>query len=170
MGIGIGNIEGFSNYRVTLCGKVVSLKNSHRQYRIKYLKPNLHSGYKKVILQQDGFIKDLFIHRLIALSFIKNPNNYPHINHKDGNKQNNFIGNLEWCTRSQNVRHALDNNLLIPKSKGEHYRAKIVLDLETGIYYDSQKDFAIAKNLRYSVVKNHFQKKKKKSKYKFIQI
>lgn len=53
----------------------------------------------------------LFVHRLVAKCFIDNPYNYPVINHKDGNKQNNHYSNLEWCTVKQNHTHALLNNL-----------------------------------------------------------
>ena len=52
------------------------------------------------------------IHRLVALSFIPNPQNLPEVNHKDGNKRNNASTNLEWMTRSQNTRHAFDAGLM----------------------------------------------------------
>ena len=51
------------------------------------------------------------IHRLVASEFVDNPFNYTEVNHKDGNKANNHYSNLEWCTRSQNVKHAYDTNL-----------------------------------------------------------
>lgn len=52
------------------------------------------------------------VHKAVAETFIPNPDNLPEINHKDGNKQNNDISNLEWCSRSQNTKHAWDNNLI----------------------------------------------------------
>lgn len=56
------------------------------------------------------------IHRLLATAFIPNPNNYTQINHKDGNKLNNKLDNLEWCTPSQNIKHAWDTGLQSKKS------------------------------------------------------
>ena len=63
-------------------------------------------GYKMVSLYKNNHQKTEFVHRLIAKTFIQNPNNYPVINHKDGNKLNNNINNLEWCTVSHNNKEA----------------------------------------------------------------
>ena len=68
-------------------------------------------GYLRVGLMKDGKLITEKVHRLIALTFIPNPDNLPQINHKDGNKLNNYIGNLEWCTAKHNMKHAYDNGL-----------------------------------------------------------
>lgn len=74
-------------------------------------------GYKKVTLcNDDNAHKTLFVHRLIALTFIDNPNNLPFVNHKDENGSNNHVENLEWCTQTYNANygHRLE------KTRGEN--------------------------------------------------
>lgn len=63
-------------------------------------------GYARIKLCKNGIEKSMFIHRLVAIQFIANPNNLPQVNHKDGNKLNNTISNLEWCTKEANSLHA----------------------------------------------------------------
>lgn len=78
-----------------------------------YLRTNIYINSKPVFKQ---------FHRMIAESLIPNPNNFPCINHKDGNKTNNSIDNLEWCTYSQNTKHAFDSGLE-NKVVGENHHA-----------------------------------------------
>ena len=66
-----------------------------------------HCGYRHTILNG----KNRNIHRVIAETFIPNPNNLPCVNHKDGNKQNNRVDNLEWCTHSENTLHSFRTGL-----------------------------------------------------------
>lgn len=71
------------------------------------LQGNINSyGYRVVGLTKNGKRKDYKVHRLLAKAFIPNPNNYRCINHIDGNKLNNSLDNLEWCTHGQNTSHA----------------------------------------------------------------
>lgn len=56
--------------------------------------------------------KDYKIHRLVAQTFIPNPDDLPQVNHIDGNKMNNCVDNLEWCSQSHNIKHAYDNGLI----------------------------------------------------------
>ena len=69
-------------------------------------------GYLYVNLCKGGKPKNFFVHRLVALCFIPNPENKPEINHIDGHPLNNHVSNLEWCTRSENVQHAFDTGLM----------------------------------------------------------
>lgn len=70
-------------------------------------------GYLTVNLKR----KNKKVHRLVAEAFLENPNNYPMVNHKDGNTENNNVENLEWCTNLHNVRHAIKHGL---KPSGEN--------------------------------------------------
>lgn len=80
--------------------------------------------------------KTLKVHRAVAETFLDNVNNDPVINHKDGDKLNNNIDNLEWCNRSYNTIHAYDNELINPKSTK-------VICLETKEVFDSIRDAAL---------------------------
>ena len=69
----------------------------------KQMKQSLHTkGYKTVSLTKDGKAKTMFVHRIVAEAFIPNTDNLPMVNHKDEDKTNNFVENLEWCTASYN--------------------------------------------------------------------
>jgi hypothetical protein len=82
-------------------------------------------GYWKIILFSKNIQKSYYVHRLIAQAFIPNPNNMPCVNHINGIKTDNSISNLEWCTRSENIRHAYDNGLI--KSGKDHVQSKALV-------------------------------------------
>jgi hypothetical protein len=115
-------------YSITSFGRVWSHEkirkgenNSQRTYKGKFLKSDLiRGGYLRVVLCEDYMIKRCLVHRLGAIAFILNPLNDPQVNHKDTNKQNNYVGtaaknykdgNLEWCTNQKNMNHAMENGL-----------------------------------------------------------
>ena len=68
-------------------------------------------GYTQACFSKAGKRKFFKVHRLVAAVFIPNPSNKPYVNHKDGNKRNNRVDNLEWCTCSENHKHAYDTGL-----------------------------------------------------------
>ena len=79
----------------------------------KVLHPDIaQNGYYRITLSKNGKRKQVYLHRLLAEHFIDNPNDLPQINHKDGNKLNNNINNLEWCTVQENTIHAYKNGLI----------------------------------------------------------
>lgn len=80
------------------------IKN-HITNRILKPKKN-HRGYLYYGVSIKGKYKDIIIHRAVAETFIPNPNNLPQVNHKDGNKLNNCVDNLEWVTAKENMIHA----------------------------------------------------------------
>lgn len=69
------------------------------------------TGYRYIVINYEGNQKFLLVHRLVAEAFLPNPDNLPEVNHKDLNKSNNSINNLEWCSRQENVDHALANGV-----------------------------------------------------------
>lgn len=93
-----------SKYEISNLGRLRNKFNNHI-----YKFTNKNGDYFSAILYDDLHKKSVRIHRLVAETFIENPNNYPVVNHKDMNKQNNRADNLEWCTCSQNNIHAIKN-------------------------------------------------------------
>ena len=95
-------------YKISNYGRVGSLKHSAI---LRVLSNTNKTGdYLAVVLQYKELVRYTRIHRLVAECFIPNPCSYPEVNHIDGNKQNNFVNNLEWVTRSYNVRDAIKRN------------------------------------------------------------
>lgn len=77
-------------------------------------------GYKFVFLSKDGIKKRGSVHRLVAMAFIPNPDNLPQVNHKDETRDNNVIGNLEWCTVVYNNRYGNRRQKSSASSRGEN--------------------------------------------------
>ena len=90
------------HYQVSNCGRVKSIKFGKE--RILKLIPNRY-GYLQVTLCKNNIKKVYKVHRLVAEAFIDNPDNLPCVNHKDENKLNNNVDNLEWCTNEYNVNY-----------------------------------------------------------------
>ena len=119
-------------YEVSNTGKVRSLDKYDRCGRFKkgIVLSNCDNGngYMVVYLKRDTKRKTKCVHRLVAEVFIDNPNNLPEVNHIDGNKQNNHVDNLEWCTTSENIKHAYRIGLNYPRKGVENINAKLTED------------------------------------------
>jgi hypothetical protein len=103
---------------------------------IKATHVNIKTKHLRVYLAKNGIKKPLLVHRLVGFAFIPNPENYPHINHKDGNPENNMVANLEWCTPQHNSQHAYKTGLNTPpmgKSGEENANAKLTNELVLAI-------------------------------------
>lgn len=83
------------------------------------------AGYKRVKLSKNGVARLALLHRVVAQAFVMNVNSYREINHKDGNKENNFPSNLEWVTRSGNMKHAFEKGLKHSRKGESNNKAKI---------------------------------------------
>ena len=82
------------------------------------------NGYERVRLIHNGHKYSKSVHRLVAKTFIENPYNFKEVNHKDGIKLHNFVENLEWTTRSDNMKHAYKTGLHIIKVGEDHHNSK----------------------------------------------
>lgn len=112
-------IQNFPNYLIDDSGNVWSKKSN------KMLAPIISKGYVKANLYTNRKCKIMAVHRLVALTFIPNPNNLPEINHKDGDKSNNHVSNLEWCDSKHNKKHAALMGLNVPKKGENHHSSKL---------------------------------------------
>lgn len=94
-------IKNHNNYKIDIYGNILNIKTKYQ------LKTPERNGYLIIFLNG----KTYNIHRLVAETFIENINNYKIVNHKDGNRKNNHISNLEWVTHKENSKHSIENNL-----------------------------------------------------------
>ena len=102
------------SYYICKTGEVLSFTRG----KSRRLKPRLVHGYPTVQLWMDGKGHSERIHRLLAKVFIHNPHRYPHVNHKDSNRANNALSNLEWCTSSMNAKHGFRQGNRVTPFKG----------------------------------------------------
>lgn len=147
------DIDGFEGmYQVSDQGKVrsvertVKMKRGGKEYDMHHKGRVLRAtvskdGYEAVQLTKDSKPYTFKVHRLVARAFLHNPDNLPEVNHRDGNKTNNTVSNLEWCTRSHNIKHAFERGL-IDKQNMKFNRKKVVRS--DGVIFDSLTEAADA--------------------------
>ena len=109
------DIPDFPGYQASNTGKIKVLSHTIHtdcgrgpySYTVpeRIMSTSIRSRYYCVTLQKNGKYKNELVHRLIAKTFLENPNNLPQVNHKDENKLNNNLENLEWCTRKYNMNY-----------------------------------------------------------------
>lgn len=154
------NVKGLEGkYQISNLGRVKTLARLtyRKDGRKRLIKENIktgcvfNNGYLGVgTTRENG---TFLIHRLLAEAFIPNPENKRCVNHKDGNKLNNNLDNLEWATHGENNQHAYDTKLKVPSDKlrvnskqlminNRKDSSKIVINTLTGIFYDSIKEAA----------------------------
>lgn len=131
------DIKGFENYyQISNTGKVKSLERkvpSKIKGTFQIIKEKIRktttttAGYEYVVLSKDNIHKTLLIHRLVAEHFIPNPNNLQCVNHKDENKLNNNVDNLEWCDYKYNNTY---KNIHLRRNKNKTTREVIQYDLD----------------------------------------
>ena len=118
-------IKDFENsYEVSNMGRIKSLERKvyrgevilHKKERILNTYFTSRGYYTVKLYYGNRKFKSKPVHRLVAQEFLYNPNTYPQINHRDGNRENNNVNNLEWCTISMNTQHAYDTGLKHPEN------------------------------------------------------
>lgn len=103
-------IKGYSHYRIYSNGRIYS------EFINRYITPTEDSSsyLQNTLVDDNGNRKTIKTHRLVAMAFLPNPENLPDVNHKDFNRKNNNVGNLEWCTEKYNTQYTalynIDNN------------------------------------------------------------
>ena len=139
-------IPGYEGlYSITSCGKVWGHKQKH------FLKQRkLHDGYIQVVLYKNNKREPWLAHRLVALTYIPNPNNFPCVNHKDEVKDHNWINNLEWCTHSYNARYGT----AIQRANEKLH--KQVMCNETGECFNSYKEACESMGFPKGAIANYF--------------
>ena len=132
-------IKNYPNYSITRDGQVYS----HITKRFRKLQPD-KNGYLNVVLYALGkrgskrgvvrpkLYKNMKVHRLVAATFLPNAEGLPVINHKDGDKSNNRLDNLEWCTQAYNNRHARETGLYHNFGDGHYKRRRLYEAQATG--------------------------------------
>ena len=145
-------VKDFENYLISKEGVVYSLL-----YKKVLVTTFDKAGYERITLSKNRFRKTMFIHRLVGINYIPNPENKPFINHKNGIKNDNRLENLEWYTHIENAKHAWDNGFYkITKEgleKAHEACSKKIYDSITKTTYKSISEAARNFNMPFTTFK-----------------
>ena len=152
-------------YQVSNHGRVRSLDRNDsigRKIKGKMMTPSVDTGgYLQARFNKDGKGYNLSVSRLVGTLFLSNPMNFPEINHIDGNKKNNVVINLEWCTTSENIHHryriGLDSNCgeRNPHASINEEMARVIKErVKTERIIDIVNDLRISYNIVYDIKRN----------------
>lgn len=143
------DIEGYEGkYMVSSLGRVKSMSyNKTGKEKIRKQVKN-RNGYLQVALCKNGKMCMKSVHRLVAIAFIPNPKNLPQVNHKDENKENNCVSNLEWISQKDNLNYGTARERTTKKI------SKPVLCVETGVIFPSSVEAALHSGVHRSNINN----------------
>ena len=125
------DIKGYEGlYQVSNLGRIKSLANNkNKKEKIRKTRID-RNGYEVLCLCKDCKTKTFLVHQLVGKAFVKNPHNYKEINHKDENKLNNYVENLEWCDRKYNINFGERNKKCSIKLKESDFKKKKVFQYD----------------------------------------
>jgi|SRR5690606_20633361 len=141
----LGSLRSKDRYVKHYKGGLRLYKGSTKNIRVN------RYGYCRCNLKKDGVRYDFVIHRLVAEAFLPNPENKPQVNHKDGNKENNRLENLEWSTASENIVHAVKSRLINTKLTDKEAKEVYNSDLS---YRKLAKFFGVSNSIVYRIKNN----------------
>lgn len=143
-------ITNYPGYKITRNGQVWSEKSK------RFLKLRSDRGYLRIyIYGLNGIRRNVRIHRLVAETYLPNPNNLKTVNHIDGNKSNNDVSNLEWLSHKDNMKHAYDEGLIIRHVGKETKLTRRVRHIDTGREYVSIREAARQSGDRWKLIDRH---------------
>lgn len=153
------HIPGYKGlYEASNFGRIKALATHNHKYDIIFSLVPHKSGYYYICLRKNGKTKSMSVHRLVAKAFHKCPNKNLQVNHKDGNKINNRMENLEWVTKAKNIQHTFTHLGRKPTNlgiiRGNNHLSKAVLCVNTGKIYLCAKDAGDDLGLNFASIRN----------------
>lgn len=156
------DIPGYEGiYQISSHGNIRSLPrirkhrwNSEKVFKGRLRKPvKVWNGYLAIALRKEGEASTFLVHRLVASAFIDNIYNKPYVNHKDGNKENNYFENLEWVTHQENCKHAFQIGLRKPGNPNKGWKTHTERRCAICEIVKPIKEFSMAFIKKYNVYK-----------------